>query len=137
MAQSVSHKQFSSLRRTEITFQITKDGQERAEQGGGEEVQGEREAGEGREGGEVEEDGGGEAGEREEEERDRGGERANKKHGRPAQRDGQAQSQLWSTSFREEILVSFCEKCVVEDVHCVTIKDIQFFCVLVQTYLHR
>ena len=105
MAQSVSHKPFSSSRRTEITSQITQDGQERAEEGGGEKVQGEGEAGEGGEGGEVEEDGGGQEGEGAQAEGDRGHEGANKKHSRHVQNVGKSQSELWSKSSSEEILV--------------------------------
>ena len=126
-AQSVSRniKEFKSAervrstsRRIKVTIKSTEDGPERAEKRGREEVQGEGEAGEGGEGGEVEEDRGGQEGEGAQAEGDRGHEGANKKHSRHVQNVGKSQSELWSKSSSEEILViawSLREECLRVD----------------------
>ena len=93
-------------RRINVTSTFTQDGQERAEQRGGEEVQGEREEGEGREGADAEEEGGAQEGERKEEEGDRGYEGAKKEHGKHVQSDGQSEPELWPTPFCEEVPVT-------------------------------
>ena len=108
----------STSRRIKVKTKSTEDGPERAEKRGREEVQGEGEAGEGGEGGEVEEDGGGQEGEGAQAEGDRGHEGANKKHSRHVQNVGKSQSELWSKSSSEEILViawSLREECLRVD----------------------
>ena len=105
----------STSRRIKVKTKSTEDGPERAEKRGREEVQGEGEAGEGGEGGEVEEDRGGQEGEGAQAEGDRGHEGANKKHPRHVQNVGKSQSELWSKSSSEEILViawSLREECL-------------------------